>query len=184
MGNSLVLKDANRLARFRSISSCTTCIPTCITNQLMHQLLQLNSRETMLNAFLEKKGRGWGCGGGAGGQEGLYRSTVRETFRNKENTIGLYMSHLILQTSRRGWALVISKTLIYSAGTPDSSNERRRGWGRMEMRRNKKRIASGKNSIHVHSKHPFRSCLHRWSQYFQGHYQLLGFCSAPGEAWR
>jgi hypothetical protein len=29
------------------------------------------------------------------------------------------------------------------------------------MRRNKKRIASGKNSIHVHSKHPFRSCLHR-----------------------
>lgn len=56
----------------------------------------------MLNAFLEKKGRGWGCGGGAGGQEGLYRSTVRETFRNKENTIGLYMSHLILQTSRRG----------------------------------------------------------------------------------
>lgn len=110
-----------------------------------------------------------------------------QKFRNKENTIGLYMSHLILQTSRRGWALVISKTPIYSAGSQDPSKESRSGWGEWRWegtKRKKKRIASGKNSIHVHSKHLFRSCLHRRSQYFQGHYQLLGFCSAPGEAWR
>jgi hypothetical protein len=154
-----------------------TCIPTCTTNQLIHQFLQLHSRETMVNAFWKKRGgtRRFGS---------KYSQRNIQKFRNKKNNIGLYMSHFILQTSRRGWALVISKTLIYSVGSPDSSKERRSGWGRMEMRRNKKRIASGKNSIHVHSKHPFRSCLHRWPQYFQGHYQLLGFCSAPGEAWR
>jgi len=100
----------------------------------MHQFLQLNSRETMLNAFWGKKTRRFGS---------KYSQRNIQKFRNKENTI------------------VISKTLIYSAGTPDSLKERRSGWGRMEMRRNKKRIASGKNSIHVHSKHPFRSCLHR-----------------------
>ena len=66
----------------------------------------------------------------------------------------MYMSHSVLQTSRRSWALIISQNSHYSAGSPGPSKERR-----MDGKNGDKggeKIASGKNSIHVHSKHPFQ----------------------------
>ena len=92
----------------------------------------------------------------------------------------MYMSHSVLQTSRRSWALDISQNSHYSAGSPGPSKERR-----MDGKNGDKggeKMLQGRTLYMCTQSILFRSCLHRWSQYFQEH-QLLGFCSAPGEAW-